>query len=168
MTRTRNINFFHTFIRREIVGHDENWPTRVRATTGIVWLETICPQINTNTPSPLANSGLKWSRAYQASPLARCDIITESSLLCFPSLCHLFYFILSLNRNNHLSLGVRYVTELCDHHFCGNKDCIFVYYLHVSRPFAMHTFVVVLVLLLEQHVILFLHINLLVVHTEMG
>jgi hypothetical protein len=32
----------------------------------------------------------------------------------------------------------------------------------------MHTFSVILVLLLEQHAILFTHINLLVVHTETG
>jgi hypothetical protein len=32
----------------------------------------------------------------------------------------------------------------------------------------MHTFSVILVLLLEQHTILFTHINLLIVHTETG
>jgi hypothetical protein len=56
--------------------------------------------------------------------------------------------------------------KLFDHHFCGNRDTIFVSHLHVSRQTTMHTFGVILVLLLEQHVIPFAHINLLVVHTE--
>jgi hypothetical protein len=58
------------------------------------------------------------------------------------------------------------VTELFDIHFCGHRDFIFIYYLHLSTPIAMHTFVVVLVLHLEQHAIFFLHINLHIVHTK--
>jgi hypothetical protein len=52
------------------------------------------------------------------------------------------------------------------HHFCGNKDAIFIYLLHVSGPTAMHIFNVTLVLLLEQHAILLTHINLLIVHAK--
>jgi hypothetical protein len=62
----------------------------------------------------------------------------------------------------------RYVTKLFGHHFCGNRDTIFISHLHVSGPTVMHTFGVILVLLSEQYVILFTHINLLVVHTEIG
>jgi hypothetical protein len=45
---------------------------------------------------------------------------------------------------------------------------MFIYYLHVSGLTAMHTMGVVLVLLSEQHAILFTHINLLIVHTKTG
>jgi hypothetical protein len=44
---TRNDNkkkykpLFQIFVGREIVGHDENWPTRGGATIGVVSLETI-------------------------------------------------------------------------------------------------------------------------------
>jgi hypothetical protein len=62
----------------------------------------------------------------------------------------------------------RYVTKLFGRHFCGNRNTIFISHLHVSGPTAMYTFGVILVLLLEQHVILFAHINLLIVHTETG
>jgi hypothetical protein len=62
----------------------------------------------------------------------------------------------------------RYVTKPFSRHFCGNRDTIFISHLHVSGPTVMYTFGVILVLLSEQHVILFTHINLLVVHTETG
>jgi hypothetical protein len=60
----------------------------------------------------------------------------------------------------------RYVTKLFGRHFCGNRDTIFISHLHVFGPTTMHTFDVILVLLLEQHTILFARINLLIVHTE--
>jgi hypothetical protein len=41
---------FQTFVEREIIGHDEYWPTRVGATIGAVKLETICRQTKMNTP----------------------------------------------------------------------------------------------------------------------
>jgi hypothetical protein len=56
--------------------------------------------------------------------------------------------------------------KLFGHHFYGNKDTIFISHLHISGPTTMHIFSVIFMLLLEQHVILFAHINLLVVHTE--
>jgi hypothetical protein len=62
----------------------------------------------------------------------------------------------------------RYVTKLFDGHFCGDRDSIFVYNLHVSGPTAMHTFGVVLVVLSEQQAILFARINLLIVHAKTG
>jgi hypothetical protein len=62
----------------------------------------------------------------------------------------------------------RYVTKLFDDHFCGDRDSIFVCNLHISGPTTMYTFGVVLVLLLEQHAILFARINLLVVHVKTG
>jgi hypothetical protein len=58
--------------------------------------------------------------------------------------------------------------KLFGRHFCCNRDTIFISHLHVSGPTAMHTFGVILVLLPEQHTILFAHINLHVVHTETG
>jgi hypothetical protein len=42
---------FQTFIGREIVGHDKNWPTKVGATIGAVRMETICRQIKMNVSS---------------------------------------------------------------------------------------------------------------------
>jgi hypothetical protein len=54
----------------------------------------------------LVNYGSKWSRAYQASPFTGCDIISDSSLSHFPSLWHLICFVVSWDRNNHLSLDV--------------------------------------------------------------
>jgi hypothetical protein len=34
----------------------------------------------------------------------------------------------------------RYVTKLFDGHFCGDRDSIFIYNLHISGPTAVHTF----------------------------
>jgi hypothetical protein len=54
--RTRNDKgkkckpLFQTFAGREIVGYDENWPTRVGATIGAMRLETIHRQAKMNTP----------------------------------------------------------------------------------------------------------------------
>jgi hypothetical protein len=62
----------------------------------------------------------------------------------------------------------RYVTKLFDDQFCGDRDSIFIYNLHLSGPTAMHTFGAVLMLLPEQHAILFACINLLVVHAKTG
>jgi hypothetical protein len=45
----------------------------------------------------------------------------------------------------------RYVTKLFDRHFCGNRDSIIICHLDVSGPTAMHTFGVILLLLLEKH-----------------
>jgi hypothetical protein len=47
----------------------------------------------------------------------------------------------------------RYVSKLFDRHFFGDKGSIFVYHLHVSGYTEMHTFGVILVLLLEQYAI---------------
>jgi hypothetical protein len=58
--------------------------------------------------------------------------------------------------------------KLFGDHFCGDRCCIFIYHLHVSGPIVMPTFNVVLVLLLKQHVIFFVVINLFVVHSETG
>jgi hypothetical protein len=60
----------------------------------------------------------------------------------------------------------RYVTKLFDGNFCGDRDSIFIYELHVSGPTTMHTFDVVLVFLSEQHAILFACINLLIVYAK--
>jgi hypothetical protein len=54
----------------------------------------------------LTNFGSKWSRASQASVSVGCDIISGSSLLRFPSLCHLICFAISLDRYNYWSLRV--------------------------------------------------------------
>jgi hypothetical protein len=58
--------------------------------------------------------------------------------------------------------------KLFNGHFCGDRDSIFVYNLHVSGPTVMHTFDVILLLLLEQHAIIFACINLLIVHAKTG
>jgi hypothetical protein len=56
--------------------------------------------------------------------------------------------------------------KLFDYHFCGNRGCIFVYLLHLSRPTTMHTFDIVLVVHPEQHAVPLARINLLVIHTK--
>jgi hypothetical protein len=61
-----------------------------------------------------------------------------------------------------------HVTKLFHYHFYGYKGSIFIYHFHISVPTAMHTFSMILVLLLEHHAVLFAHINLLIVHTMPG
>jgi hypothetical protein len=56
--------------------------------------------------------------------------------------------------------------KIFHYHFCANRGSIFVYHFHVSRSTVMHTFGIILVLLLEHHVVLFAYINLLIVYTK--
>jgi hypothetical protein len=58
--------------------------------------------------------------------------------------------------------------KLFDSHFCGDGCSIFIYHHHICGPIAMHTFGVVLVLLLKWHAIFFAGINLLVVLSKTG
>jgi hypothetical protein len=62
----------------------------------------------------------------------------------------------------------RQVTKLFHCHFCANNGSIFVYHFYVFGSTVMHTFSIVLVLLSEQYVVPFTHINLLVVHIKTG
>jgi hypothetical protein len=124
-------------------------------TIGVVRLETISRQTKTNTPWVPCKFRIKTIKSLQS-------LTFTFPFLMPPHLLHCFFG----QEQPFQPWRDRYVMKLFDRHFCGNRDTIFVSHLHVSRQTTMHTFGVILVLLLEQHVIPFAHINLLVVHTE--
>jgi hypothetical protein len=97
---------FQTFVGRQIVRHDENWPARILTAGLAVRMETIHRQAMLDTPGSLANSGSKRSRVSQVSLSGECNIISGSSLSHFPSLCHFICFTISSDRYSHLSLRV--------------------------------------------------------------
>jgi hypothetical protein len=110
-----------------------------------------------------ANSRSKRSRAYQASASTGCDIISISSLSRIPFLCRFF-----AQEQPFQPCRDVYVTKLFDRHFCGNICPIFIYHIHVYGPTAMLIFNVFLVLILKQHAIFFIGINLLIIYSEIG
>jgi hypothetical protein len=89
---------FQIFVRQQIVKHDKNCPARIQIVGLAVRLETICRQAKADTPGVPCKFWIKRSRASQASLSAGCDIISKSSLSCFPFLCHLICFTISSDR----------------------------------------------------------------------
>jgi hypothetical protein len=53
---------FQTFIGRQIIRHDKNWPTRIQTTGLAVMLETIHREAKTDTPGVLCKF---WIKAVQ-------------------------------------------------------------------------------------------------------
>jgi hypothetical protein len=62
----------------------------------------------TYDPSTCGVEGLDSvvGQAYQSLPSVGCDIISESSLSHFSSICHRIHFVISSDRNNCFSLGM--------------------------------------------------------------
>jgi hypothetical protein len=136
-------------------------------TIGAVRLETIHRQTMMNTPCVPCKFRIKMVKSLPSLTIHRMRHNIGVFAFTFPFLMppHLLRCFFG-QEQPFQPWRDRYVTKLFGHHFCGNRDTIFISHLHISGPTAMHTFDVILVLLLEQHTILFAHINLLIVQTE--
>jgi hypothetical protein len=138
-------------------------------TIDAVMLETICRQTKMNTPWAPCKFRIKMIKSLPSLAIHRIghNIGFFTFTFSFMMPPHLLRYFFG-QEQMFQPWRDRYVTKLFGHHFCGNRDTIFISHLHVSGPTAMHIFGVILVLLPEQHAILFAHINLLIVHTETG
>jgi hypothetical protein len=136
-------------------------------TNGAMRLETIRQQTKTNTPWVPCKFRIKMIKSLPSLTIRRIGHNIGVFAFMFPFMMppHLLRCFFG-QEQPFQPWRDRYVTKLFGRHFDGNRDNIFISHLHVSGPTAMHTFDVILVLLLEQHAILFTHINLLVVHTR--
>jgi hypothetical protein len=138
-------------------------------TIGVVRLETINRQTKMNTPWVPCKFRIKTIKSMPSLAIRWMGhnigvFAFTFPFMMLPHLLHCFFE----QEQPFQPWRDKYVTKLFGHHFCGHRDTIFISHLHVSGPTTMHIFSVILVLLPEQHVILFAHINLLVVHTEIG
>jgi hypothetical protein len=138
-------------------------------TIGAVRLETNHRQTKTNTPWVPCKFRIKTIKNLPSLAIRRMGHNIGVFAFTFPFTMppHLLRFFFG-QEQPFQPWRDRYVTKLFVHHFCGSRDTIFISHLHVSGPTTMHTFGVILVLLPEQHAILFAHINHLIVHTETG
>jgi hypothetical protein len=100
--RTRNDKgkkykpLFQTFVRREIVGHDEYWPTRVGATIGVMRLETIRRQTKMKTPWIPCKFGIKTVKSLSSLAINKMRhnirvFATTFPFLMPPHLLHYFF-----------------------------------------------------------------------------
>jgi hypothetical protein len=133
----------------------------------VVKFETIRRQTKMNTPWIPCKFRIKMVKSLSSLAIRRMGHNIRVFTFTFPFVMppHLLCYFFRQEQPFH-PWRDRYVTKLFGCHFCGNRDTIFISHLYASGPTAMHTFGVILVLLLEQHVILFTHINILIVHTE--
>jgi hypothetical protein len=63
--------FFQIFVRREILGHDDNWSARVRATIGTVHFETIHQYTKMNTPGVPYKFWIKMVQSFPSLAIRR-------------------------------------------------------------------------------------------------
>jgi hypothetical protein len=138
-------------------------------TISVVRLETTRLQTKMNTPWVPCKFRIKTVKSLPSLTIRRMGHNIGVFALTFPFLMppHLLHCFFGQEQPFQPWCD-RYVTKLFGHHFCGNRDTIFISHLHVSGPTSMHTIRCLFVLLPEQHTILFARINLLVVHTETG
>jgi hypothetical protein len=110
--RTRNDKgkkykiLFQTFVGRQIVRHDKNWPTRIHTACLIMRLETIWRQAKADTPGVPCKLWIKVVQDLPSFTINKMQHNIRSSLSCVPSLCHLICFAVSSDKYNHLSLKV--------------------------------------------------------------
>jgi hypothetical protein len=130
-------------------------------------METICRQTKMNTPGVPCKFWIKMVQSLPSLAIRRMRHDIGVLAITFPFLMppHLLRCFFRQEQPFE-PWRDRYVRKLFDNHFCGDRDSIFVYNLHVSGPTVMHTFGVIILLLPEQHAILFARINLLIVHAK--
>jgi hypothetical protein len=159
--------FFETFVRRKIVGHHDNWPTGVWMTIVAVRLETIRRQTKMSTPWVPCKFMIKTVKSLPSLAIRRMGHNIGVFSFTFPFLMppHLVRYFFG-QEQPFQPWRDRYVSKVFDRHFGGNRVTIFVSHLHVSGPTTMYAFGGILVLLLEQHTILFAHINHLALYIE--
>jgi hypothetical protein len=159
MTGAKNIN--------PSLQHHEDWPARVQMTISAVRLETIRRQTKMNTPWVLCKFRIKTVKSLRSLAIRRMGLDIGVFTFTFPFIMPPHLLCCFFRQEQPFQpWRDRYVTKLFGCHFCGNRDTIFISHLHISGPTTMHTFGIILVLLPEQHAILFAHIILLIVHTE--